>query len=166
LNSNKLGFDGAKIISATIEKCLLLKALHVRRNNFGDEGVILLANAICAAPSCRLQKLSIGDNDCKPETEQEVQKIVNDAIKAGTTVKAFGARHSQSDIICTEGIPIDNHGLKFYQMNADNTVTLGAGVTLKEATKFLRTKGRAFKITPQFGNCHYLKFLLLFFLFY
>lgn len=68
-------------------------------------------------------------------------------------MKAFGARHSQTDIICTEGIPVDSHGLKFYQMNTDGvTATFGAGVTLYECTEFLRKNGRALKTTPAYGN--------------
>lgn len=62
------------------------------------------------------------------------------------TVKAFGARHSQTDIICTDGIPIDNQGLQYYKMNDDGvTATFGAGVNLREATTFLRKYKRAFR---------------------
>lgn len=71
----------------------------------------------------------------------------------GVTVKAFGARHSQSDIICTNGIPIDNRGLQFFQMNNDGvTATFGAGVNLRDATTFLRNNDRALKTTPAYGN--------------
>lgn len=68
-------------------------------------------------------------------------------------MKAFGARHSQTDIICTDGIPIDNQGLQFFKMNDDGvTATFGAGVNLREATTFLRKHGRGFRTTPAYGN--------------
>lgn len=38
-------------------------------------------------------------------------------------------------------------------MNADGvTATFGAGVNLREATTFLRNKGRGLRTTPAFGN--------------
>lgn len=62
----------------------------------------------------------------------EVAAIVNEAINRGIKVKAFGARHSQSDIICTEGIPVVMTKLKFFRMEEDNvTATFGSGVTLQ-----------------------------------
>lgn len=68
-------------------------------------------------------------------------------------MKAFGARHSQTDIICTDGIPIDNKELQFYQMHEDGvTATFGSGVNLHEATTFLRKSGRGFRTTPAYGN--------------
>ncbi|KAJ6647385.1 L-gulonolactone oxidase 5 [Pseudolycoriella hygida] len=88
-----------------------------------------------------------------PKSEGDVVKIVRDAIRTGTTVKAFGVRHSQTDIICTEGIPVDNQGLQFFKMNADGvTATFGAGVNLRACTEFLRKNGRALKTTPAYGN--------------
>lgn len=69
------------------------------------------------------------------------------------TVKAFGVRHSQTDIICTDGIPIDNQGLQFYQMHDDGVhATFGSGVNLREASTFLRKHGRGFRTTPAYGN--------------
>lgn len=68
-------------------------------------------------------------------------------------MKAFGLRHSQTDIICTDGIPIDNRKLQFYQMNEDGvTATFGSGVSLREATMFLRKFNRGFRTTPAYGN--------------
>lgn len=56
-------------------------------------------------------------------------------------------------MICTNGIPIDNQGLQFFQMNDDGvTATFGAGVNLREATTFLRKNGRALRTTPAYGN--------------
>lgn len=77
---------------------------------------------------------------------------MQEAIKRGVKVKAIGARHSQTDIICTDGIPVDMHGLRTFQMNPDNTATIGAGVNVRDATEFLRQNGRALRTIPGFGN--------------
>jgi L-gulonolactone oxidase len=87
-----------------------------------------------------------------PQTLEDVVSIVKEAIARGTTVKGFGARHSQTDIICTEGIPVETFGLNWMRLNPDSTATFGSGVILYEATKFLRENGRALRTTPAFGN--------------
>jgi len=88
-----------------------------------------------------------------PSDADEVLTIVNEAISHGVKVKAIGARHSQTDIICTEGIPIDMNKLKSCQMNADTvTATFGPGVTVYEAGVFLLKYGRALRTTPAYGN--------------
>jgi len=87
-----------------------------------------------------------------PSSLQDVLDIVQEAIARNTTVKAFGSRHSQTDIICTDGIPVDTMRLNWMNLNPDNSVTLGAGVTLHDATTFLKFRGRAFKTTPAYGN--------------
>ncbi|KAJ6638939.1 L-gulono-1,4-lactone dehydrogenase, partial [Pseudolycoriella hygida] len=87
-----------------------------------------------------------------PKTIDDVVAIIKEAIAKKITVKAFGSRHSQTDIICTEGIPVDMTGLQWQKMNADNTATVGAGTNLHDTTAFLRLYGRAFKTTPAFGN--------------
>jgi len=88
-----------------------------------------------------------------PQSEADVIAIVQEAIRRNTTVKAFGARHSQTDIICTGGIPVSTYGLNWKSLDpTTNVVTLGAGVILREATEFLRQNGRALKTTPAYGN--------------
>lgn len=87
-----------------------------------------------------------------PETVDDVAKIVQNAIRDNLTVKAFGSRHSQTDIICTQGIPVDMRKFQSKVMNADNTATIGAGVVLHDATEFLRLNGRALRTTPAYGN--------------
>lgn len=88
-----------------------------------------------------------------PKNSDEVVAIVNDARTRGLKVKAFGARHSQTDIICTNGIPVDMNQLKSCQMNADNvTATFGPGVTVREAGEFLLKHKRALRTTPAYGN--------------
>jgi len=88
-----------------------------------------------------------------PQSMDDVLALVKEAIDRKTTIKAFGARHSQTDIICTEGIPVDIHGLKSFQFHPENnTATFGAGVIIHEAAIFLRGHGRALKTTPGYGN--------------
>lgn len=87
-----------------------------------------------------------------PTNFSQVVAIVNEAIKRGVTVKAFGERHSATDIICTDGIPIDMRELKSYTMNCDDTATFGAGVTLQEAGDYLVQYERAFKVMPAYGH--------------
>lgn len=88
-----------------------------------------------------------------PTNISDVVAIVNEAISQGVKVKAFGARHSQTDIICTEGIPVDMNGLKSRKMNADGvTATFGPGVTIREAGEYLLTYRRALRTTAAFGN--------------
>ncbi|XP_037034051.1 L-gulonolactone oxidase-like [Bradysia coprophila] len=87
-----------------------------------------------------------------PKSIGDVVKIVKEAISKKLTVKAFGVRHSQTDIICTEGIPVDMTGLQSMKMNDDKTATFGAGLNLREATTFLRLYDRGFRTTPAYGN--------------
>ncbi len=79
---------------------------------------------------------------------------MHEAIHRGTTVKMFGERHSQTDIICTEGIPLDSRKIRFAYMNDDGeTATFGSGINLRDATEFLRQHGRGLRTTPAFGKC-------------
>lgn len=88
-----------------------------------------------------------------PESLQDVVDIVHEAIYRGTTVKIFGERHSQTDIICTNGIPVDSRGIRSFRMNNDGvTATIGSGVNLRDATEFLRKHGRGLRTTPAYGN--------------
>lgn len=68
-------------------------------------------------------------------------------------MKPFGARHSQTDIICTPDIPVDMNNFKLRQMNPDGeTAKFGPGVTLKEAGEYLKENGRALRTTPAYGG--------------
>lgn len=87
-----------------------------------------------------------------PKNSDEVVAIVNEAIRLGVNVKALGARHSQTDIICTDGIPVDMNELKSCQMNSDYSATFGAGVTVNEAGEFLLKHRRALRTTPAYGS--------------
>lgn len=87
-----------------------------------------------------------------PKNSEEVVDIINEAIDRDVAVKAFGTRHSITDIICTDGIPIDMRSFKSMEMNGDETATFGAGVTLQEAGDYLLQHERALRVQPAFGN--------------
>lgn len=87
-----------------------------------------------------------------PKNSEEVVGIINEAINRGVKVKAFGQRHSITDIICTDGIPVDMRSLKSMKMNDDKTATFGAGVTLQEAGDFLLQHGQALRVLPAYSN--------------
>ncbi|XP_037041553.1 L-gulonolactone oxidase-like isoform X1 [Bradysia coprophila] len=88
-----------------------------------------------------------------PKTTADVVSIVKEAIARGVKVKAFGSRHSQTDIICTEGIPVDMTGLNFCKMNTDRvTATFGAGTLLFDAGEFLHRNGRALRTMAAYGG--------------
>lgn len=88
-----------------------------------------------------------------PKTTEDVVSIVKEAISRGVKIKPFRSRHSQTDIICTEGIPVDMTKLTSRQMNSDGvTATFGSGITLWEAGKFLQEHNRAFRNTPAYGG--------------
>jgi FAD/FMN-containing dehydrogenase len=79
--------------------------------------------------------------------------IVREALRRNTTCKAFGALHSITDIVCTEGIAIDMTGIRQMKMSRDGTtVMVGAGVSIRDLTDFLMIIGRALRGIPGFGN--------------
>lgn len=87
-----------------------------------------------------------------PKTANDVVAIVKEAIKKGVGVKAFGNQLAQSDLICTEGIPMAIGGLQSIEMNCDDEVTVGPGVSIYDLTEFLRKNGRELRTTPIYGN--------------
>ncbi len=87
-----------------------------------------------------------------PKCFDDVVDIVKEANTKGVAVKPFGNQQGQSDLICTSGIPMAIGGLRTRKMNADDTVTFGAGLNLYECGEFLRQHGRALPTLPVYGN--------------
>ncbi len=87
-----------------------------------------------------------------PKNAADVEEIVKEAIGKGVAVKAFSHMRSQSDLICTAGIPISIGNLTFTKMNRDKTVTFGAAVKLYDCFEFLRKHDRSLAILPVNGN--------------
>ncbi|XP_037045984.1 probable L-gulonolactone oxidase 4 [Bradysia coprophila] len=92
------------------------------------------------------------DSPRYPESADDVEKIVKEAITKGVAVKAYGNQNGQSDLICTAGIPMAIGALQYKKMNDDNTVTFGAGVNLFDCGEFLRQNGRALATVPPYGS--------------
>lgn len=87
-----------------------------------------------------------------PKTADDVAKIVKEATDKGVAVKSFGNQQGQTDLICTEGMPMGIGALQSCKMNADNTATCGAGINLFDFAEFLRKNGRALETLPVYGN--------------
>lgn len=78
--------------------------------------------------------------------------IVKRAIGENKTVKAFGSRHSITDIICTDGYPVSMKHFDHAIDNEDGTATFGAGIELQDAMIFLEKNGRTLISLPTFGK--------------
>jgi len=77
--------------------------------------------------------------------------LVQNAILNGEKVKAFGSRHSISDIICTDGIPISMANINHNKINDDGRATFGAGLEMYEALEFLEMNKLSLNNVPTFG---------------
>jgi len=89
----------------------------------------------------------------EPRNVSSIVGILQSAHSAGQTVKAFGSRHSITDVICTEGIPIFMGHINHKQINADGSATFGAGIELQEAMNFLESQNLSLITVPGFGKC-------------
>ncbi|OXA63154.1 L-gulonolactone oxidase 2 [Folsomia candida] len=87
-----------------------------------------------------------------PKSTEEVVNIVKRAIGENKTVKAFGSRHSITDIICTDGYPVSMKHFDHAIDNEDGTATFGAGIELQDAMIFLEKNGRTLISLPTFGG--------------
>ncbi|KAL1925502.1 uncharacterized protein VTP21DRAFT_385 [Calcarisporiella thermophila] len=89
----------------------------------------------------------------RPTSTDEVQDIVREAIGKNLTVKAIANQHSITDVICTDGIPIDVKGLKGVTVSADKmTATIVAGEQLVDALEKLHAEGVTLNHFPVLGN--------------
>jgi len=77
------------------------------------------------------------------------------AIRNGKTVKAIGSRHSLTDVICTDGIPIDMHYINYTIANDDDTATVGGGAEMIDVLEFLHDNGKSLIHVPTFGLSQY-----------
>lgn len=77
---------------------------------------------------------------------------MKEAIAKGLAIKSFGNQLAQTDLICTEGIPMGISALQSCILNADKTATCGPGVNLFDLGEFLRKNDRALATLPVYGN--------------
>lgn len=137
--------DSAVCTKSKVQECT--KTWNVKLKHFS---LIISENdysSFIRHPLCRAS-----DPIRYPKNSEEIIDIINEAINRGVKVKAFGTRHSITDIICTDGIPIDMQTFKSFEMNDNDTATFGAGVTLQEAGDFLLQHKRALRVQPSYGN--------------
>ena len=88
----------------------------------------------------------------EPANISTLQKIVQRAISNGQKVKAIGARHSISDIICTVGIPISMAKFNQMALNEDRSATFGAGTQIYDALEFLESHRLSLTMFPLYGK--------------
>ncbi|KAI9306147.1 hypothetical protein BJ944DRAFT_248453 [Cunninghamella echinulata] len=87
-----------------------------------------------------------------PKTIEEIQTIVKDATKSNTHVRVVGSRHSVTDTICTDGIPLHLDHFQKVTVNSDQqTATIESGIELQDAIEALHQKGYALQQMPSFG---------------
>ncbi|KAI8892340.1 hypothetical protein BC833DRAFT_612018 [Globomyces pollinis-pini] len=98
--------------------------------------------------------------ECKPEsivtptTTEQVQQVIVGAIATGKKVKAYAAGHSRNKVLCTKGITMITTSLN-QLISIDrikNTVTVGAGMTLKTLNDLLQLEGRMMVGVPDYGG--------------
>jgi L-gulonolactone oxidase len=75
-------------------------------------------------------------------------------------VKAVGTRHSVTDTICTNGIPVSMIKLNSAILNDDGSSTFGAGIILEDALKFLQTFNLSLIHMPSYCMNIYNEFLI------
>lgn len=89
----------------------------------------------------------------RPATEEEMVDVVRRAADAGRTVKAVGAGHSYSAIACTDGHLVDlSDRTRVLAAEPDGTVTVEAGISLRQLNAELHARGRAL---PVLGDIDY-----------
>jgi L-gulono-1,4-lactone dehydrogenase len=75
----------------------------------------------------------------RPRSEEELAHVVAVARR----VKVAGAGHSFTDIACTDGVLVDISGMRRILAVDGETVTVEAGISLRELGKELRLRGLA-----------------------
>lgn len=90
-----------------------------------------------------------------PHNAKEVQDIIRLANFRGVNVKAIGASHSATDIMCSNGILIPtmqmNNVLGIKKVNENLVVETEPGITVFELSKWLDKKGYALHGLPHMG---------------
>ncbi|KXN64798.1 FAD-binding domain-containing protein, partial [Conidiobolus coronatus NRRL 28638] len=88
-----------------------------------------------------------------PKTLEKLQDIIKNAIRSGDKIKVVGSRHSITDAICTDGIPIHMKHFDEVSVNKrEGTVTLGAGLEIMDAMDRLMEFGVTVNNLPSFGG--------------
>ncbi|KAJ3270643.1 hypothetical protein HDV01_007531 [Terramyces sp. JEL0728] len=89
-----------------------------------------------------------------PNTTEQVQALVQQAIANGTTVKAYAAGHSRNNVMCTDGATILTTNLnKFISVDhGKQTVTVGGGMKLLDFSNAILEYGYIMPGVPDYGG--------------
>ena len=90
----------------------------------------------------------------RPDSEEEVLEIVREANDAGGTVRTFGAGHSWSPLVLTDGTLINLDKLdRIVSMDVKRQrVTVQAGIRLKELNQILPKHGLGMRNLGSIGE--------------
>jgi FAD/FMN-containing dehydrogenase len=90
-----------------------------------------------------------------PQSKEEVVDLVKKAIFEGKHVRAIGASHSATDVMCSTGllIPMEklNQVLGLETLNGIPVVRTQAGITVYKLSEWLHSKGYALDGLPHMG---------------
>ena len=83
----------------------------------------------------------------QPRGEDEIVAAIEDTRRHGGTLRAVGAGHSWSDIVCTDGglLNLDRHGRVLHVDRQRRQVTVEAGIRLRDLVVALRHHGLALR---------------------
>jgi FAD/FMN-containing dehydrogenase len=90
-----------------------------------------------------------------PQNVEEVADIVKMASYQGKTVRAIGASHSATEIMCAQGVVVPMSKLKsvigISKVNNELVVEAESGITVYDLSEWLHTKGYALAGLPHMG---------------
>jgi FAD-dependent oxidoreductase len=88
-----------------------------------------------------------------PNSLNQLQSLVKDAIKSSTKVKVVGSLYSFTDAICTDGTPISLKNFKNISVDKEAmTATIDTGIELLDALEALNKQGVTIKHVQSFGR--------------
>lgn len=89
-----------------------------------------------------------------PKNALELQNIIQQAIDSKTTVKVLGGSYSITDVICTEGIPINPENINYAYFTDDTKefAVVGTGAQAHAVMDFLEDAGRSLIHIPTYGG--------------
>ena len=89
-----------------------------------------------------------------PRDASELARHVKRAHEGGLRFRVSGSRHSANDAVVTDSISINLRNFKKLEYNEqDETVTVGAGVTVDQATTYLFERKKSLLGIPNEGGC-------------
>ncbi|KAJ3309795.1 hypothetical protein HDV04_005644 [Boothiomyces sp. JEL0838] len=89
-----------------------------------------------------------------PNTTEQVQAVIQQAIANGTTVKAYAAGHSRNNVMCTDGVTLLTTNLnQLISVDKEKqTVTVGGGMKLLDFSNAILEYGFIMPGVPDYGG--------------